>query len=165
MSVTIHPEPHATDVLGWGLTCDCGQVTTSVLGGTPEAAADFVGTLDLHHGDDYCAAFTLGHVVDIPAVEVPSVNMANANADTVMDALGFSGDEVYFGECGAEDFLGRVLLALGVVPEDAGVPVTTSDDGWIVDCGRGPHYIQDRLDHLHEVAIWAVEHGRMVAWA
>ncbi|MFD9047753.1 hypothetical protein, partial [Streptomyces zaomyceticus] len=75
--------------------------------------------------------------------EGESVNMANANAARVLDVLGF--DELC-GEVGARDFLGRVLMALALEPEDAGRP--SSVEGRVVDCGRPVGYVQARLEEL-----------------
>ncbi|MFD3539671.1 hypothetical protein ACFWUQ_09235 [Streptomyces sp. NPDC058662] len=87
------------------------------------------------------------------------VNMANANAVRVLDVLGY--DELY-GDADAEDFLGRVLVALAVAPADAGRPATV--DGNFIDCGRPPGYTQTRLEELRELAEDACARRLRVAW-
>ncbi|MEU8708582.1 hypothetical protein [Streptomyces sp. NPDC048565] len=88
-----------------------------------------------------------------------SVNMSNAKAARVLAALGYSelcGDE------GADAFLGRVLLALAIEPEDCGRPSLT--EGRYIDCGRPEGYIQMRLLELHVLAEQAHRAGLHVAW-
>ncbi|MBV7674284.1 hypothetical protein STHAL_33090 [Streptomyces halstedii] len=87
------------------------------------------------------------------------VNMNNANAAHVLSALG------YYETYGAEDaglFLGRVLLALALAPQDAGRPA--AGDGRYIDCGRPQGYTQERLMQLHGLAATAQASGRRVTW-
>ncbi|MEW1639334.1 hypothetical protein AB0469_35430 [Streptomyces sp. NPDC093801] len=79
-------------------------------------------------------------------IESESVNMANSNAARVLEVLGF--DELA-GDADAEDFLGRVLVALALAPVDAGRPSTA--EGNFIDCGRTAGYTQRRLDELREL--------------
>lgn len=96
----------------------------------------------------------------------PEVNMANGNAAQVFDLLGlhFDGD---WGEAPAEDFLGRVLLAQGLLDvatdDERGLP-GFREGNWI-ECGRRPGYMADRLAQLHEIATWAIEHYTAVGWS
>ncbi|MEU9065216.1 hypothetical protein AB0D13_42010 [Streptomyces sp. NPDC048430] len=88
-----------------------------------------------------------------------SVNMSNANAARVLAALGHSelcGDE------GADAFLGRVLLALAIEPEDCGRPSLT--EGRYIDCGRPEGYTGKRLRELHALAECALRRGKRVTW-
>ncbi|MEV0493636.1 MULTISPECIES: hypothetical protein [Streptomyces] len=87
------------------------------------------------------------------------VDMANSNAARVLGALGYA--EPY-GDEDARVFLGRVLLALALDPEDAGRPAVT--DGRFVDCGRGEGYTQARLQELHRLAEDAQARGLRVTW-
>ncbi|MFJ4879885.1 hypothetical protein ACIP93_32425 [Streptomyces sp. NPDC088745] len=89
------------------------------------------------------------------------VNMANANAARVLDVLGYGYDELC-GDAEAEDFLGRVLVALAVAPADAGRPATV--DGNVIDCGRPAGYTQTRLEELRELAEDACARRLRVAW-
>ncbi|MFB8442676.1 hypothetical protein ACFC7A_26860 [Streptomyces niveus] len=88
-----------------------------------------------------------------------AVNMNNANAARVLGALGYaelSGDE------DAELFLGRVLLALALDPEDAGRPAIT--EGRFTDGGRRAGYTGERLLELCSLAEYAREHSKYVTW-
>ena len=110
----------------------------------------------------FCPEFDADMLVSVPEAEELEVNMSNSNAAVVCGSLGIDLEE--WGWCGglpAEDFLGRVLVALAIQPSDEGIPsheVPTGGARWI-ECGRRPGYIQERLAQLHELAAWAVEHG------
>ena len=90
-----------------------------------------------------------------------SINLSNGNAVGVLDLLGYTGEEMY-GESDAEDFLGRVLMALAVAPADEGRP--TFQDGITVYGGTEPGYKQNRLRQLHELALSASRAGTSVVW-
>ncbi|WP_329583783.1 hypothetical protein [Streptomyces sp. NBC_01361] len=87
------------------------------------------------------------------------VDMSNANAARVLDVLGYS--EPY-GDEDAQLFLGRILLALALDPEDAGRPATT--DGRFIDGGRRPGYSGVRLMELRGLAEYAQARGLRVTW-
>ncbi|THA53269.1 hypothetical protein E6R62_19470 [Streptomyces sp. A1136] len=87
------------------------------------------------------------------------VNMANSNAARVLGVLGY---EELAGDAEADDFLGRVLVALALVPVDAGRPATA--EGRFVDCGRRAGYIQERLEELRALAEEARAQGLPVYW-
>ncbi|QKV98275.1 hypothetical protein HUT19_41905 (plasmid) [Streptomyces sp. NA02950] len=126
-----------------------------------------------------------------PDGEVPFVEFSNTNVVGVLEALGFPlaadagtacdaleaglplevpDDAVVIpvavvdahGQLGAGDFRARVLTALGLAPEDPGVPDLRL--GRTVVCGRAPGYLQRRLRELYELADWCAAHGREVAW-
>lgn len=73
------------------------------------------------------------------------------------------------GECAAGDMLARIDLALALAPADAGVPARevgpASRPDAVIDCGRSPGYLQDRLHRLREVADYAARSRRAVCWA
>jgi hypothetical protein len=98
-----------------------------------------------------------------------SVNMANANAFRMLETLGYRNPD-YCGELTPVDLLGRVLTALGLEPLDEGRPWTEerSEGGaTMIDCGRRPGYIQDRLRDLQDLAEAGCGYpeGTMVVWA
>jgi len=106
----------------------------------------------------------------------PEVNVSNANARLLLEALGLPFEDGS-GSLDADDFLGRVLTALAVAPEDAGVPVHQMVPGestifgpvveggaTFIDCGRRPGYLQERLLQLEEVATHSLLAGRKVSW-
>ncbi|GAA2107921.1 hypothetical protein [Streptomyces synnematoformans] len=87
------------------------------------------------------------------------VNMANANAAVVLDVLGLTES------CGDEDpeqFLGRVLVAVAITPDDEGRPAETR--GRFTDCGRPVGYLQRRLADLRGLAEHALRSGLRVTW-
>ncbi|MFE1478596.1 hypothetical protein ACFW6N_32690 [Streptomyces cyaneofuscatus] len=66
------------------------------------------------------------------------------------------------GRLPAGDFLGRVLVALALTPEDSGVDGYWS--GRIHMGGRRAGYLQRRLAELRDLAQWCADHGRDVTW-
>ena len=106
------------------------------------------------------------------------INVSNANAYRVLDALGLSCDELT-GECVAQDFLGRVLVALAIAPEDIELPayrLQPSEQTGIlgvlgsggVQVWQGPRrrgYLQERLRQLAELAEYCAQHDYFVLWA
>lgn len=100
------------------------------------------------------------------AAAAPTVNMANGNAAEVFDLLGidFDGD---WGTTTGPDFLGRVLLAIALLhtatADAQGRPDRVDDS--IVECGRRPGYLAERLAALHDLAVWACEHHADVTWS
>lgn len=123
--------------------------------------------------------FNADVLMSVAEAEELEVNMSNSNAATVAATLGIDLEE--WGWCGslpAEDFLGRVLLALAITPTDAGVPAhqlqpgdsagvfgTVRESGpMFIDCGRREGYTQERLGQLRELADWAVAHGAEISF-
>ena len=116
----------------------------------------------------FCAEFNADLLVACPEAEELEINMSNANAAVVCGALGIDlAAEGWCGSLPAEDFLGRVLVALAIQPADEGIPsheLPREHNGpfpvgpRIVECGRRPGYIQERLAQLHALAQWAVDH-------
>jgi hypothetical protein len=67
-----------------------------------------------------------------------------------------------YGQLPAEQFLGRVLIALALTPEDAGTD--GHEQGRTYYGGRPAGYLQRRLLELHHLAVWCAAHGRDVVW-
>lgn len=168
MTVTFAPTFQATDIIGWTVE-HAGSDDT--IGTTFPDHAAAVQALVAHNSAcdrEDCAIYG-GQAVPVQAERMPDVNVSNTNAVAMLDVLGFGNDPSYDigGECDADNFLGRILLALAVSPKDDGVPAHTpyaDNDRWI-DCGRRPGYTQDVLDNLRDVAEWSRENGRTVSWA
>lgn len=96
-----------------------------------------------------------------------TINMANRNAALVSDALGHLFDEFeWWGEMPASDFLGRVLMALAIAPDDEGMPAYEVPTGGaqFIEGARRPGYLQDRLIELKALAEWAVANNVPVNW-
>lgn len=175
MSVTFSAAPSA--VAGFALTCGHENGVTEHRWDAYSDAAEFLmKELDEHGctghlavcGDEYCRSsrmFTHPILVD-PS---PEVNVSNANAVHLLGLLGVQveHDGELLGSMSAQDFLGRVLVALAVNPADAGIPVTTStapSGMTLVDCGRSEGYADRRLAELRDVAEFAVGHDRLIQW-
>lgn len=161
MSVTFSPEfvnnvEHKT-------TCLCGEWVGGVYP-TFDDAHFAVKALNIKPecSDVYCADY----VCVEQAVPAPEVQMSNMNASELLDILGIRVGEDFSDRCtgslSAEDFLGRVLVAQGLNPEDAGVPSVTV--GNMVDCGRPAGYTDAKLDAMREVAKYASERCLTVQW-
>jgi hypothetical protein len=110
-----------------------------------------------------------------------SPNVGRLNEAHVLEALGLpiSDCEDNYGDEDASAFLGRILMAEAVAPEDAGtpatsrrlgdgfggpVPIITAGGRWH-ECGRSEGYLQRKLAELRELAEWAAKRGHRVAWA
>ena len=113
-------------------------------------------------------------LASIPEAEELEINMSNSNAVLVCESLGINlEEEGWCGSLPAQDFLGRVLVALAVSPADEGMPshdLQPGDDAGplfgivreggprIIQGARRPGYLQERLGQLRELADWAVAH-------
>ncbi|TLQ39474.1 hypothetical protein FEF34_38070 [Streptomyces marianii] len=123
-----------------------------------------------------------------PDGDVPEVNVSQRNAARLLELLGLrpgvsadsaahqaeapansveptnqrplTGDGA--GDTTAEDFLGRVLVALALTPEDEGIDGYWS--GRTHMGGRRAGYLQQRLAELHALAQWCAARGRGVVW-
>lgn len=114
----------------------------------------------------------------------PQLNVTNVNAALILRALGLlseigaaailgpqpgltpDGCPDLFGECDAADFLARIDLALALHPTDPGVPWhAITDAGNVIDCGRRPGYLHERLHELRDVATFAHADQRRVVWS
>ena len=118
---------------------------------------------------------TLGLVTAAPAV-VESHSLDASGALTWALTGTGPGDDaplpMWTGEEDATGFLGRVLTALGLAPDDAGIPATSTTrvlpsggETFLVDCGRRPGYLQEKLALLREVADYAITNDLRVAWS
>jgi hypothetical protein len=94
------------------------------------------------------------------------VNMSNANARHLLDALGLDTDDLT-GHVPAETFEGAVLLALAINPADEGIPAHELVPGRpnVIDCGRRPGYTEERLGELRTLAAFARERRLTVVWS
>jgi len=114
--------------------------------------------------------------VTFTATNGDQVNVSITHAAKVLDLLGFPfGDGT--GTCPAGDFLGRVLVALGLVDvatsDEVGTPAVddyalAGDDyagpRWS-DCGTDPGYYASILRRLHRLAEEAHRNGGRVRWS
>ena len=95
-----------------------------------------------------------------------SVNVSSTNGRELLDLLGVP-DESTFGsgylgaQCvSAQDLLGRVLLALALIPAD--LEIVGAVSGNLIYCGRPASYLHRRLTELHDLASTAAHLQREV---
>jgi hypothetical protein len=154
MSVTFSTSP-AAPVLSVQLLC-WSDTRNPIRSTDANAAAD----IELHSLDcAECAAY--GGPIREDLRVVRDLNLSNTNARRVLEALGFTDDEL-FGELSAELFLGRILLADAVSPVDAGRPTIIT--GNVIECGTEEGYLQDRLARLRSLAEWAYANNATITW-
>ena len=169
MSITFAPE--MAPIIGYRLTDHLGglsgliadyEAASAALEELNDSGATLPGCTDTETARAYGATIT---AVTVDGDDAPGVNMSNANARTLLDLLGFDGEEDC-GDCPADDFLGRVLVAAALSAADEGMPAyEAAGNPRMVECGRRAGYIPAQLDQLREVAEWAAAQGRDVQWA
>lgn len=95
----------------------------------------------------------------------PELNLHNGNTRTVLELLGLPAEEPW-GDAPAEDFLGRVLIAQGLLDvttdDEHGRPAVT--DGRVTYGGRNPGRLAQVLAELQDIASWAHQHHADVTW-
>ena len=111
------------------------------------------------HGctDDLCRAYPL-HPVPATDWFAATINVTNLHGAQLLEILGLGGQESP--RISGTDLLGRVLVALALLPVDEGTPDLV--DGNVITCGRRPGYLQMRLADLHALAQTALDLGRDV---
>ena len=171
-------------IIGWKITCACGDGAGPMFGSWVEAAAHlrvFVDDESLRTVLPGCqdGAFCLMYRLSATAIESdpsPALNVGNGNATDLFHALGMGTDEdgssfgstpvpgstaVYDvfdgGWMDADEFLGRVLVAMAVAPTDHGraEQVSFGVGAVMTRCARPAGYLQGRLADLHEIALFA----------
>jgi len=100
----------------------------------------------------------------------PQINVGNRNACDLLSLLGLlpadETDDDLAGNVTAEDFLGRVLVAIALAEttvDPAGRPDMAS--GRVIDLGYGAHYLPHRLIELRQLAEWARARSLRVWWS
>ncbi|MBV7255155.1 hypothetical protein KQH21_30925 [Streptomyces sp. IpFD-1.1] len=153
------------------------------------AAADQRGPLPGCCMPTVCPEYPLRPEPIAPDGIPPLINVSNTNAVVILEALGLPTQSEAadhhdlepfpaevpdngviipiavvdaYGELIAEEFLGRVLTALALAPEDAGVPDIQFGRTYLG--GRPTEYLQQRLHDLHELASWCATNERRVVW-
>lgn len=165
MSVTFYTEPTNTQVR---IACACGEVASNTVFASHQEAyralhIEKTATVP-QCGDAYCAADR--SVTYLPLEETPEVNVSNTNASAIFDILGIKVGEEFeercVGEMAADEFQGRVLIAAGLQPVDAGIPAI--QEGNQVFCGRPEGYLNSRIEELRAVADYATANGSPIRW-
>lgn len=167
MSVTFSTDRPSVRV-GYAVCCYAYGSDQDWYGPThPDIATAIADHESSHHGNVDCDGTGTNASVHTrrDTDDDPSVNMSNGNAAHLLATLGFDTDEL-LGSTSAEDFLGRVLVALAVAPIDAGIPAHDISEGGaqVVNCGRPEGYTQHRLDQLRTLAEFARSHDANVSW-
>jgi hypothetical protein len=113
---------------------------------------------------DIRPSFRLGD--DFDDESIPSLNMSNGNAHTVLAALGFTADAIEtIASEGIDltplDLSSRLILA-GVFPEMVQDRAPERIGNWI-DNGTSREYITDRLNVIRDIVAWADQRGREVS--
>lgn len=160
MSVTFHPNVTPTashrTIRYW---CDTPTTTVTVSESGSEAG--------LHNtvcGE--CSSY--GGVLVDDVHEFTEVNLANANAYRVLTLLGYDGHETYCGHATADDFLGRLLVADGLLEtSDARASTTTRGEkgATLIDLGEPEGYLNEKIRLLIELANWAKANGSGISWS
>lgn len=97
----------------------------------------------------------------------PQISISYGNASLIMGMLGYKGDDVHYGEVTAEDFLGRLLIADGLLETtDAREPVVSrgAKGATLIDLGLPAGYVNDRIRILISLAQWAKDHNTGLRW-
>lgn len=178
MSVTFAAAPGV--LLGWDVVCVCGAKYLEE--GQALLTRDEVdGLITLFKAEekglagceeDDCFIYGLFGKAVYEGGDSPEVNMSNMNSVALLEVLGLKTDEDDFADvcCGskaAEDFKGRVLMALAVAPVSAErvTEATLFESGaMMVTCGVEEGYVQEKLEALLSVADFALSQGVEVCW-
>lgn len=171
MSVTFSIAPSVLVEEKWVRECGCGSKQSATqYSSWQEAQAAAEREPKVLCGDEYCAEDWGNRVALAPQEgDELSINLSNVNAAFVLDALGYPRD-VYddlSGSASGEDLAGRISMALALSPEDEGVPAheAVGSGARVINCGRAPGYLQDRLSDLWALAQFSIKTGRVVTWA
>ncbi len=157
MSVTFFVEQTPS---GYQVTCECGELKSNMFNNVEHAYSELndnrFNYLCGNHMCDVLYAF-----VDVQYVANLDVNVSNINARRLLGTLGFDTEDLS-GSSEGDDFVGRVLLALALEPEDEGVPIVEQQG--FVDCGRPHGYLQARLGELQTLGEYAFNNSLQIHW-
>lgn len=115
-----------------------------------------------------CAMYGCFISADMDVEDILDVNLANSNARMILTRIGIDGEDLW-GSMSSDDFLGRALVALGVVTEEADAAVSPAllsapGQAMVVDCGTPEGYTSDVLTRLAALATEAHRLGRDITW-
>jgi hypothetical protein len=129
-----------------------------------EAAENFRGEHPDRLHPDWCQSYW--GVAAVYAEPLVEVNLANSNARGILELLGYDDNDLC-GHADADEFLGRVLVAMAIAPRDLCTPTSEELGGSgarIIMCGRPEGYHQRVLGDLRELAEYAVARGVSISW-
>lgn len=166
MSTTFSPVETDLGNGAWAFTCSCGNSAPETFPSYADASMRlemFKAAPYLRPGCNVDCLFYGPTISPVMPEGFLEVNVSMVNAVDVFDALGIEGEaRTEGGLMSAEEFEGRVLMALAVAPVSAERPTIT--EGRLVDCGRPEGYLQGVLERLRAVAQWAREREVDVSW-
>lgn len=163
MSVTFSVE---SPIIGWVAACACDKVRNTTMHETYAATyAAIDSKVETPPQCQSCAEYGEGPYARAVTLfdEAPQVDLTGANAGNLLRIIGLyeeGGDMV--GSLSGAEFAGRVAQARVRERMDAGVPAKQT--GVMIDCGRTPGYVQERLDQLQAVGNFAWDKGVSVTW-
>jgi hypothetical protein len=159
MSVTFHPTKTPTAEL-CELRYWCDMETTTV---TADVARDVAHTHSITCSE--CGGY--GGVLVDEVHDFVTVNLANGNAARVMQLLGYTGDDIYCGSAAVDDFLGRLLVADGLLEtsdERAPQTFTGHRGATLIDLGERAGYLNEKISLLIDLANWAKANNSDICW-
>jgi hypothetical protein len=185
MSVTFRTEPNELSFIAFDhhLLCTALGRTDPRIFATYAEAVTGIAThsrwcTDVFCGPDMPFVVARTAAADEPAVQTSSVNgrlllralglVPEIGAETVTSAetddhVDLGGHDDLVGVCDSTELLDRIDVALALHPADAGIPWHTLSAN-VIDCGRRPGYLHDRLAALRGVAVYAQSSRRRVDW-
>lgn len=185
MSVTFRAEPNELSFVAFDYRLGCTSVVPGdrrIFTTYSEAVAGLATHSELCT-DPFCdqnTPFVLARTAadDEPTIETSSVNgrlllralglvpelgAEAVNTGPVDDHMDMGGSDDLVGVCDSAELLDRIEVALALHLADLGVPWHTVSTN-VIDCGRRPGYLPDRLTALREVAGYAHSSHRRVDW-
>jgi len=159
MSVTFYPTKTPKAEL-CSLSFWCDFTTTNV-------AADVARDVAHTHSSDCGECGLNGGVLINEVHDFVTVNLANSNADRIMRLLGYSGRDLYCGTAAVDDFLGRLLVADGLLEtSDERAPQIHKGQGGatLIDLGERAGYLNEKLALLIDLANWAKQNDSDICW-
>jgi hypothetical protein len=185
MSVTFRAEPNELSFIAFDhrLVCTAVVPTDRRIFTTYAEAVAGISDHSRFCTDPFCNQDTPVVVAQTAADEEPTVETTSVNGRLLLRALGLvpevgaeamniglpdghsdlGGGDDLVGVCDSGELLERIDVAIALHPADEGVP-WHSVSANVIDCGRRPGYLHDRLTALREVALYARNSHRRVDW-
>lgn len=185
MSVTFRVEPNELSFIAFDhrLVCTAVVPTDKRIFTTYAEAAAGISDHSRFCTDPFCGPDTPFVVARTAADDEPTVETSSVNGRLLLRALALvpelgaeavntptahphpnpGGGDDLVGVCDSGELLERIDLALALHPADAGIPWHTVGSN-VINCGRRPGYLHDRLTALREVARYAQDSHRRVDW-
>jgi hypothetical protein len=160
MSVTFYPTKTPKAEL-CSLRFWCDMTTQNV-------AADVARDVAHAHSITCSECGSYGGVLVDEVHDFVEVNLANSNAARIMQLLGYSGEDLYCGSAAVDDFLGRLLIADGLLETtDERAPHTRKGQlgATLIDLGERAGYLNEKLALLIDLTNWAKSNNSDICWS